>query len=43
VDSVWLTSKDLAKVLVDFKPVWQEAEREEEYGKAKKENSDEHA
>jgi len=36
-------SKDLAKVLVDFEPVRQEAEGEEKYGKAKEENSDEHA
>jgi len=38
-----LTSKDLAKVLVNFEPVWQDAKREEEYGEAKEENSDEHA
>ena len=38
-----LTSKDLAEVLVDFEPVWQQTKREEEDGKTEKEKSDEHA
>jgi hypothetical protein len=38
-----LTSKDLAEVLVDFKPVREQAKRKEEDGKTEKEKSDEHA
>jgi hypothetical protein len=38
-----LTSKDLAEVLVDFEPVWQQAKCEKEDGKAEEEKSNKHA